>query len=63
MNRWTAEGIAILLITSEMPELLALSDSIVVLHRGRVTARLGREQATPERVLQAAMGKNEEPTT
>ncbi len=63
MNQWTAEGIAILLITSEMPELLALSDSIVVLHRGRVTARFGRDEATPERVLQAAMGKAEESVT
>jgi ABC-type sugar transport system ATPase subunit len=56
MNQWTAQGIAILLITSELPELLTLSDRIVVLHRGRVAAELSREQATPETVLMAAMG-------
>jgi ABC-type sugar transport system ATPase subunit len=56
MNHWTAQGIAILLITSEMPELLALSDRVVVLHRGRVTAEFNRESATPEAVLAAAMG-------
>ena len=56
MNTLTAQGAALLLITSELPELLAMSDRIVVLHRGRLTAELGREQATPERVLQAAMG-------
>ncbi|MGD8452658.1 MAG: sugar ABC transporter ATP-binding protein [Phycisphaerae bacterium] len=60
MNEWTARGIAIMLITSEMPELLALSDRIVVLHRGRVTAELTREQATADLVLAAAMGKVQE---
>jgi ABC-type sugar transport system ATPase subunit len=49
MNQWTQAGIAILLITSEMPELLALSDRILVMHRGRVTAELSREQASQER--------------
>ncbi|MFZ5829890.1 MAG: sugar ABC transporter ATP-binding protein [Planctomycetota bacterium] len=56
MGEWTARGIAIILITSEMPELLALSDRILVMHRGRVTAELSREQATADRVLEAAMG-------
>ena len=51
------KGIAILLVSSEMPELLALSDRVVVMHRGRVTARYRRGEATPERVLEAAMGK------
>jgi ribose transport system ATP-binding protein len=41
-----------------MPELLALSDRIVVLHRGRVTAEYGRGEATPQRVLAAAMGQS-----
>lgn len=53
----TRQGIAILLITSELPELLALSDRIVVLHRGRVTAEFDKAVATPENVLAAAMGK------
>jgi ABC-type sugar transport system ATPase subunit len=57
LDEWTAQGIAILLITSEMPELLTLSDRIVVLHRGEVTAELSRDEATPENVLAAAMGR------
>ena len=57
MNRWSSEGIAILLITSEMPELLALSDRIIVMHRGRITAEFSREEATQEKVLDAAMGQ------
>ena len=66
INQWTAEGIAIILITSEMPELLALSDRIVVMHRGRLTAEFGcdaqsdLEAATADRILEAAMGKEME---
>ena len=56
MNACTAQGMGILLITSEMPEMLAMSDRVVVMHRGRVTARLERDEATPEKVLEAAMG-------
>lgn len=57
MNRWTSEGLAILLITSDLPELLALSDRILVLHRGRAMADWPRAEATQERILAAAMGK------
>ena len=39
----------------EMPELLGLADRIIVMHRGRVTARFGRAEATQEKVLKAAM--------
>jgi ABC-type sugar transport system ATPase subunit len=55
MSQWTKDGYAILLITSEMPELLGLADRIVVMHRGRVTAQLARAEATQEKVLKAAM--------
>jgi ABC-type sugar transport system ATPase subunit len=57
MDEWTARGIAIILITSEMPELLTLSDRIIVLHRGRATAEFSRADATPEKILAAAMGE------
>jgi ribose transport system ATP-binding protein len=57
MNNWTAQGIAILLITSELPELLAMSDRIIVLHRGRITSEFARGQATQQNVIEAAMGK------
>jgi ribose transport system ATP-binding protein len=56
INRWTADGKAIMLITSEMSELLELSDRIYVMHRGRVFAELDRREATAEAVLVAAMG-------
>ncbi len=57
MNQWTSEGIAIVLITSEMPELLAMSDRILVMHRGSATAQMYIEDATQEKILAAAMGE------
>jgi len=57
MNEWTAKGIAIILITSEMGELLAMSDRIIVMHRGKITAEFSKEQATQEKILKAAMGQ------
>jgi ABC-type sugar transport system ATPase subunit len=55
MNKLTAAGKGIVLITSELPELLAMSDRIIVLHRGRVTAELARGEATQEKVMEAAV--------
>jgi len=57
MNSLTQQGLAILLVTSELPELLAMSDRILVLHRGRIQAELHREEATQEKVIRAAMGE------
>jgi ribose transport system ATP-binding protein len=59
MNQWTAQGMAILVITSELPELLALSDRIVVMHRGRITAEFKKNEATQEKIIQAAMGEEQ----
>ena len=56
MNRLTARGAAIIMISSELPELLGMSDRILVMHRGRIHAELAREEATEERVLSAALG-------
>ncbi|MHC4394616.1 MAG: sugar ABC transporter ATP-binding protein [Planctomycetota bacterium] len=57
MNNWTEKSIAIVLITSEMPELLAMSDRIIVMHRGRITAEFAHDSATQEKILAAAMGE------
>jgi ribose transport system ATP-binding protein len=57
MNGLTARGLAILLVTSELPELLAMSDGILVLHRGKAQARFARDEATQENITRAAMGE------
>ncbi len=51
-----AEGLAIILVSSELPEILRMADRIVVMHEGRVTARLEREEASSEKLIKAAMG-------
>lgn len=56
LNRWTSEGMGILLVSSELPELLGLSDRVIVLHRGQLTAEFARDEATPEKVVAAALG-------
>ena len=55
INKWTSDGLAIILITSELPELLAMSDRIMIMHRGKITAEFSHEQATQEKIIQAAM--------
>lgn len=55
MQDWSNQGMAIVLISTEMPELLALSDRIAVMRRGEVACILDKSEATPERVLEAAM--------
>ncbi len=49
-----AEGLAILLISSELPEVLGMSDRIVVMREGVVTATYGRNEATPETIMESA---------
>ena len=56
MNRLTARGAGILMISSELPELLGMSDRILVMHRGRIHAEFSAADATEERVLGAALG-------
>jgi ABC-type sugar transport system ATPase subunit len=55
IDEWKRQGIAILLITSELPELLTLCNRILVMHRGRIVKQLSRQEATAEGVIHAAM--------
>jgi rhamnose transport system ATP-binding protein len=54
-----AQGLTILLISSELLEVLGMSDRILVMREGRLVAELPREEATQERVIQAAAGVTE----
>ena len=54
MNRLTAQGIGILMISSELPEILGMSDRIVVMREGRTMGELTRSEATAERVMHLA---------
>jgi rhamnose transport system ATP-binding protein len=53
-----ARGLAIILISSELPEVLAMADRVIVLHEGRITGTFARSEATQERVMFAATGQD-----
>jgi ribose transport system ATP-binding protein len=55
INRLASSGTAILMISSDLPEVLGMSDRLVVMHEGRVTGEFQRAQATKERVMAAAI--------
>lgn len=54
MNRFASEGMGIVLVSSELPEILAMSDRILVLSQGRITGEFSREQATEQKIMAAA---------
>ncbi|HXF42447.1 MAG TPA: ATP-binding cassette domain-containing protein, partial [Pyrinomonadaceae bacterium] len=58
IDRLASEGMAIVMVSSELPEVLGLSDRILVLCEGRPAATFTREQATAETVMAAATGSN-----
>lgn len=57
MGQLAQKGYGVILISSEMPEILGMSDRIIVMCNGRVTGELNREEATQERILEFAMEK------
>ena len=57
MSNLAKEGKAIILISSEMPEILAMSDRIMVMHEGRKVGEIGRGEATQEKILHMATGE------
>jgi D-xylose transport system ATP-binding protein len=57
INRLTAAGRAVVLVSSELPELMGMSDRILMLHEGAVGGVFGRAEATQEALLAAAMGQ------
>ncbi len=55
MNELVRQGVGIIMISSELPEILGMSDRIVVMREGRVAAEFSREDATQENLLAAAL--------
>ena len=56
MNRLVKEGKSIIMISSEMPELIGMSDRIIVMHQGSVSGELTKEEVSQERILEMASG-------
>ena len=59
IGRLAKQGHAIVLISSEMPEILGLSDRIMVMREGEVVSTIDRAEATEERILKMYLGGNE----
>jgi rhamnose transport system ATP-binding protein len=60
MGELAAKGLAIVMISSELPEVLGMSDRVAVLYRGRLAGVLDRTEATQEKVLALALGHGPE---
>lgn len=56
MQDLAERGMAILMISSELPEILGMSDRVAVMHAGRIAAELPRETATADSIMAAALG-------
>lgn len=58
INKFKQEGLSIIMVSSDMPEVLGMSDRILVMKEGKITAEFLRDEATQEKLLAAAIGKN-----
>jgi ABC-type sugar transport system ATPase subunit len=56
MNDLVDQGVCVVMISSELPEVLGMSDRILIIHQGRLTGSLPRAEATEERVMHFATG-------
>jgi len=54
VSKLAGEGLAVIMISSELPEVLGMSDRVMVVHGGRVTGILDRAEASQERVMDLA---------
>ena len=57
INQFKAEGMSIILVSSEMPEVLGMSDRIIVMHQGRISGEFNRAEADQEKLMACAVGK------
>lgn len=58
INKFKQDGLSIILVSSDMPEVLGMSDRILVMREGRISGEFSREEATQEKLLAAAIGKS-----
>lgn len=56
MNELADRGVAIIMVSSDLPEVLGVSDRIVVVHEGKISGELQRGEATEEKIMKLATG-------
>lgn len=54
LQELASHGMAVIVVSSDLPEILAISDRVIVLREGAITAKLSRQQATQHVVMEAA---------
>ena len=59
MAELAAEGLAVIMVSSEIPEVLGMSDRVIVMREGRIVRELSGEEMTPEALVRAAAGIEE----
>ena len=57
INKFKAEGMSIILVSSEMPEVLGMSDRIIVMHEGHISGEFDAKEADQEKLMACAVGK------
>jgi rhamnose transport system ATP-binding protein len=60
MSELAGQGVAVLMISSELPEVLGMADRVLVMHEGRLTGELSRAEADEESVIRLATGRRPE---
>ncbi|BCZ79870.1 monosaccharide ABC transporter ATP-binding protein, CUT2 family [Paraburkholderia steynii] len=58
LSELVQEGMAVLMISSELPEVLGMADRVLVMHEGRISADISRADASEERIMSAALGQS-----
>ena len=57
MNELTKNGVAIIMVSSELPEVIGMSDRVAVIHEGTLAGILARENLTQEKIISLAAGE------
>ncbi len=58
VSAMAVKGLAVILVSSELPEILGMSDRIILMHEGLITASFDRDEADSEKIIRAATGQN-----
>lgn len=58
INELKKKGLSIIIVSSEMPEILGLSDRILVIHNHKITGEFTGKEATQEKIMRCAVGGN-----
>ena len=56
MSELVGQGLAVIMVSSELPEVIGMSDRILVIHEGKIAGELDHEEATQEKIITLATG-------